>query len=175
MSQSIQFFATRKDLENLFGEVEQHLPLSFTLAGRHSSEIPTSFQSIEELPALGTASASSSVCCTSYLVSESDVSVVARKLTSAPFFAFDQLQNPNTLIFNTGGIWKNLFLLRGYIGTTSKSATSGMLMKLFKAKITKGFSNIRGNFVGPEAEQLLRQGFRLTSAEQSPVEFDLAL
>ena len=174
MTKSVQFFATKSDLEDLFGPIEKHTSLKFVQAGRFDSPSPLMFSSINDLPSLGIALASSSTNCRAYLVSESGVDAHARKLPSAPFFAFDQLENPRTVVCNPGGVWNDRVLITGSIGTASKEITSANLMRVFSTNIKKKFSNVRGVFVGSEAEKLWKNGYRLTDAEQSPSEFDLA-
>ncbi len=77
-------------------------------------------------------------------------------------------------MFNPGGLWKADILLRGSIGTASVDPDAMKLMRLFGSAFRKNFANVRGNRVGPEAEKFWKQGKRLTGAEQSPPEFDLA-
>ena len=174
MTKAIQFFATKSDLEGLFEAVEKSLPLIFVEAGRFDSPSPSIFHSIKELPSLGKASANSSTNCRLYLVGELNLEIHARRLSSAPRFAFDQLENPKTVICNPGGIWESRALIRGNIGTATKEAASMKLMRILDVNIKKNFANIRGIFVGSEAGKLWKQELRLTGAEQSPTEFDLA-
>jgi hypothetical protein len=174
MAKTIQFFATKSDLESLFQAVEKIVPLIFIEFGRFDSPSPSIFRSVKELPDLGRASANSSTNCRSYLIAESSLDIHTRRLSSAPFFAFDQLQNPKTVVCNPGGIWEDRVLIGGNVGTASKEAASANLMRIISANARKNFANIRGIFVGPEAEDLWKQGLRLTGAEQSPAEFDLA-
>jgi hypothetical protein len=174
MTKTIQFFVTKSDLEGLFTAIEKPMPLIFVQAGRFDSLSPSIFRSISELPGLGKASANSSTNCRSYLVGESNLEIHARRLSSAPFFAFDQLENPKTVVCNPGGIWEDRMLIRGNFGTASNEAASAKLMRILSANIKNNFANIRGIFVGSEAKNLWKQGFRLTGAEQSSVQFDLA-
>ena len=78
------------------------------------------------------------------------------------------------MLLSPGGLWKDQMLIRGGIGTASKAAASTKLMRIFSTSVKKNFASIRGIFVGAEAENLWRKGFRLTGAEQSPAEYDLA-
>ncbi len=98
----------------------------------------------------------------------------ARVLTSTPPFAFDQLVNPKTVTFMAAGLWKKNILLRGSLGTASRDSDSLALMQMFRPIFRKAFTNVKGMLVGPEAFELWRNGARLTGAEQSPPEFDLA-
>jgi hypothetical protein len=72
------------------------------------------------------------------------------------------------------GLWKKNILLRGSLGTASRDSDSLALMQMFRPIFRKAFTNVKGMLVGPEAFELWRNGARLTGAEQSPPEFDLA-
>jgi len=88
-------------------------------------------------------------------------------------FAIDQLDNPDTITFTPGGVWKEDILLHGGIGTASQSKTSEALMKRFRTIVKKAFVKVQAFYVGPQAFELLRRGKRLTISAQSPQEFDL--
>jgi len=59
--------------------------------------------------------------------------------------------------------------------TDSFSKPAKHLLQKFTYEVRKRFERIRGYYVGPEAHELLKEGKRLTIAEQSPREFDLVL
>jgi hypothetical protein len=48
-------------------------------------------------------------------------------------------------------------------------------MKRFRAAMKESFTRVRAFWVGPQAMELLRNGKRLTLAEQCPPEMDLKL
>jgi len=86
-----------------------------------------------------------------------------------------QLANPNSITFLPGGIFDNQeVLVCGHIGTASKSPDSLTLYKAFVKSVTKGFVKIGSYRVGPEAERLMDQGYRMvTIGIGSPREYDL--
>jgi hypothetical protein len=174
MSKSTQFFATGGDLHDLLGVIEGEMPLQFVQAGRFDAAQQPLFFKSSDIPDLGVASSESSVSCRRFLVSERGTIIKARELSSTPHFAFDQLVNPKTVTFNPGGLWNNHILLMGIVGTASDDPDALRLMKTFRAAFKKAFTTIRRIHVGTEAKGLLIQGKRLTAAEQSPIEFDLA-
>jgi hypothetical protein len=158
MTKTIQFFATKSDLEGLFTAIEKPMPLIFVQAGRFDSLSPSIFRSISELPGLGKASANSSTNCRSYLVGESNLEIHARRLSSAPFFAFDQLENPKTVVCNPGGIWEDRMLIRGNFGTASNEAASAKLMRILSANIKKQFRQYPRYFCGVRGKKSLETG-----------------
>lgn len=175
MSKSTHFFATARDLWDLLGIIEGKIQLQFIQAGRFGSAEQPVYLGPEDIPDLGIASSESSATCRRFLVSERGTTIKARQLSSAPHFAFDQLINPKTVTFNPGGLWKNDVLLMGAVGTASDDRDALRLMKTFGAAFERAFTTIRRVHIGAEAKSLLIEGKRLTAAEQSPIEFDLAL
>ncbi|SRR6266436_2912722 len=86
-----------------------------------------------------------------------------------------QLANPDSITFLPGGIFDNQqVLVCGHIGTASKSPDSVSLYKMFVKSVTKGFVKIGSYRVGPEAERLMDQSYRMvTIGIGSPREYDL--
>ena len=168
------FFATGPDLQILFKIVEGKGKLQFIQAGRFDTVQQPIILDAQDIPDLGIASANSSSLCRRFLVSERGLPIVARQLSSDPPFAFDQLENPKTVMFSPGGLWKDEILIKGSVGTSSADPDSSTLLSTFRAAFKSAFANTRGVYVGKEAADLLRQGKRLTGAEQSPAEYDLA-
>src|SRR5262249_1559815 len=107
---------------------------------------------------------------------EPAVPVVAReiRLTDGSIrFCVDQLSNPDSVTFISGGIWSDDIVLHGRVATASDTEASQQLMKRFAAVFRKKFSKIKAFWVGPRAMALLDAGRRLTISVQSPREFDL--
>lgn len=157
--------------------VEQGKPLKYVLMGSFTKPDLEIFWHGADIPDLGKASSESAGGCNWFLVSSSDLQIAVRPEKTAEgveFFPVDQLVNPDTVELNPGGIWKADILLEGRVATVSSSPASQELMKLFQKAIKKHFTKIRAFYVGPEAHSMLKAGKRLTIAEQSPREFDLA-
>ena len=91
-------------------------------------------------------------------------------------YSFDQLENPDTITFSAGGLWKDMLLYGRFATcTASFSPISKKLLQRYTYHVRKHFKYIGAYYVGQEAEEMLRQGKRLTLAEQTPKNFDLQL
>jgi hypothetical protein len=133
------------------------------------------FDTGAEIPNLGKASADSSVGCEAFLVCERETPIHLRTAgRNVERLCVDQLANPDSVVFNPGGIWNEDVVLEGLIGTAYESKISQALMKRFHNAINKIFTKVKGYYVGPKALTLLEEGKRLTSAVQSPPQGDLA-
>ncbi len=197
MSKICYFYSTKKDILGVTEQLESSDPIKYVRFGQTTKLPPESYSSAMQIPHLGIATHPSSVGCEKYLVcdpettirprplktlSESDVnrSIIPNKeplidLIGVERYALDQLFNPNTITFSSGGLWKDQFLLHGGIGTASQSEFSEELMKRFLSAIKKSFIKIKAFYVGPQALELLKNGTRLTISAQSPLEFDLKI
>jgi hypothetical protein len=176
MSRDLNFYATKADLLPLFALVGEGL--QYVRTGIYPSSVPETFSSGLLIPNLGIANNESAISCDNFLVSDENIRIVPRSIS--PFngldqFAFDQLNNPNTITFSPGGIWDNDILLHGRISTMSEDKSAVRIMKLFSSAIRKLSTKIKAFYVGPEALEMLRQGKRLTIAAQSPSTFDLKI
>ena len=90
-------------------------------------------------------------------------------------YEVSQQANPDSITFLPGGIFENQrVLVCGHIGTASKSSESLGLYKPFTKSVTKDFARIGNYRVGPEAERLMDQGYRMvTIGIGSSREYDL--
>ena len=73
-----------------------------------------------------------------------------------------------------GGGFEGRAVIAGQIGTGMINPISMELMNLFTREIRKQFKRIKSFFVGPEAEQLLDAGYRLTHGVGTARECDLS-
>lgn len=90
-------------------------------------------------------------------------------------YDLSQQSNPDSITFLPGGIFEGQkVLVCGHIGTVSSSPDSLSLFRAFVTSVTKGFVEIGSYRVGPEAGQLMDQGYRMvTIGIGSPREYDL--
>lgn len=191
MSKILYFYATKSDVLAVTSEIESKHPIKYVHFGHTTCLRPETFTTAEQIPHLGIASHPSAVAGDKFLVCDAAKKIQGRQLKTLteadaaksdfdlkPLigktrYAIDQLGNPDTISFAAGGTWKDGTLLHGSIGTASKSKRSLSLMREFELEIKKQFVRVKAFYVGPEALQLLKNGKRLTAAQQSPPEYDL--
>ena len=88
-------------------------------------------------------------------------------------YAVDPLENQTSICFQFGGIYQNGILVGGSCGTSFLSDFSLEIYKNFSTKLKKNFKRIEIFYVGKEAEEKLKEGWRLVTDENSPKEYDL--
>lgn len=179
-----QFFALREDMLPVLAKIESKGPLRYALADRFLEPHYPTYSSGTEISNLGIASDASAVGCDRYLVYEPSITLLLRAVTETDrdnrpvrtSYRLDQLHNPDTIVFQPGGVWKSDILLHGSVSTVPWANDAAKKIRArFQYAIRKHFTNIRGYYVAPAAMEMLKAGKRLTIAVQSPRDFDLVL
>ncbi len=169
------FYATAKDLALVLSTLESQKELEYTQTGQFETNKPRTYGSYTKIPNFGVASHPTAIANPSYLVSLRGTPIRARRIiqnTGKHRFAFDQQLNEDTVALWPGGRYGSDIILDGMIGTISDTAASISLYKSMLKALREHFDRVEEFFVGPEALQLGKAGFRLTAAASSPSEFD---
>lgn len=165
----INFYALQADITCVLAYVETKLKLKYLLAGR-CSQLPEP-RNWRQLETLGRATSKNAISSATFLVAKEETQIVPRQIGDQ--FVFDQLLNPDTVIFTPSGLWDDSTILSGRVATASTTRNARTLMSLFHSGFQKNFQKVRAYFVGPEALRCSKSGMRLTSSVQSPPEYDL--
>lgn len=118
------------------------------------------------------------IACPTYLVMMEGADVQVREVSlqnGGIRYAVDQLINPDSITFSHGGFFSHEILLHGSVGDPGNSATPQKLFNVFSSALAKEFIRVKAFWVGPQANELLCKGCRLTIGANSPKEYDLAL
>lgn len=172
----ILFFALREDILQVLESVESFSSLRYIRAGQLSEPHAESFALGGEIPNLGKATAESAINSESFLIVEQGALIKYRSIRAAngdERFCVDQLVNPDSITFTSGGIWMPDIVLHGRVATISESEMSKVLMKRFNSAFRKSFSKTKAFWVGEKARAMLDSGARLTISAQSSRDFDL--
>lgn len=173
------FYATADDLLPVFERVELKHRLVYTLCGLFTSSEFQSYASGTALPSLREPAAHpNAIAGAQYLVTPADQSVGIREVSQKAGgirYAIDQLVNPDSITIQPGGIFLPEVLLHGRVATVSSTSFATQVQRAFSSAIAKFFQHIRAFYVGPQAHELWRSGYRLTQSAQSPREYDLAV
>lgn len=173
---NIYFFALKKDILFVLDFVENSHHIKYILTGKFFDLTQQTFLRGSDIPNLGLANNDSSINCETYLVLDEEVLVnprVINQIDGSQRSTIDQLLNPDSVTFTAAGIFGEEVVLQGRIATASDSKRSQELMKLFSVAFRKNFKKVKAYWIGPDAQLVLDSGKRLTSAVQSPSDFDL--
>jgi hypothetical protein len=191
------FFATKDDLLPGLNAIESGNMLKYVLDRRYESRDVPCYNSAVDVPDFGLVHGRRSPC---YLTMPRWNSVRLRRIVTVPrgmrrdwryqvamclamvgislprgevWYAVSNGWNPSSIVFAPGGLFEERTLLSGEISTILMNKASVQLFLLFRTEILRGFSKIKSFYVGPEAQELLRKGFRLTIDAQASRTLDL--
>ena len=183
-------FATRADLEPNLRLIESQMRLKYVALHQyttgsdgkpfivpHKSPEFEEFESLLEIPTLGTNQTGDHVTGQDYLIGNADAevrveSVIQRK--GGIHYFVNGFVNPPLISFSPGGRYQDSFLICGHIGTVAEHPESIALYKAFTKTLTRGFKKIGNYKVGPDAQRLMKEGIRMiTMGVDSPPEYDL--
>lgn len=187
-SKSVHFFATKRDLELLLAAVESQRSLKYTQAGMFDVPGKNEFASGSQIPGLGLARSGDSNGEPFWLVTDAHAHVTVETVPQrrgGTRYGIDPGLNPESVVIWPGGEFagrakwpggefEGRAVIAGQIGTAMMNPISMELMNLFTREVRRHFNRIKSFFVGPEAEQLLDAGYRLTTSVKSPKEIDLS-
>ena len=176
-SKSIHFFATKRDLEAILALVESQRHIKYTEAGMFDTPETTTFASGVQIPNLGLAPSGDHNLEPFWLITDANVKVemeVVPQRRGGTRYGIDPGLNPESVVIWPGGVFKDSCVIAGQIGTSMINPTSMELLNLFARAIRRQFKRIKSFFVGPEAEQLLDAGYRLTHGVKTARECDLS-
>ena len=176
-SKSIHFFATERDLKAVLAAVESQRRIKYTEAGMFDTAETTTFASGLQIPNLGLAPSGDHNLEPFWLITDGGANVEVKGVPQRRGgirYGIDPGLNPESVVIWPGGVFKDSCVIAGQIGTAMMNPTSMELLNLFKREIRRQFKRIKSFFVGPEAEQLLDSGYRLTHGVRTAKECDLS-
>jgi|SRR5215813_6016786 len=177
-TKQIHFYAVKEDLLPVLETLESHGTVKYVLTGQFPEpSLVLVFDYGKDIPNLGRATSETGNSSETFLVCKPELQIIpeSARVSGQQRFFINQLYNPDTVTFTPAGMWNKEIVLAGRVGTVSDSQESQSLMKRFHSAIRRRFVKIKAYWVGHGALELLRNGKRLTIAEQSPREFDFTV
>lgn len=177
-SKQILFFATATDIEAIIKSIEASYAIKYYEMGLFDLKNDKEYNSISEIPNFG---------CPKVGDWNKDLRLMAipkkmlLNIRDVPQkiggikYAIDPLENHTSLCFQFGGTYKDGVLLGGNCFTTNPNDFALQVFKDFSSQVRKKFKKIGAFYVGKEAEEKLKLGWRLVTNEKSPKEYDLEI
>ncbi|UZT99169.1 hypothetical protein ODZ84_06250 [Chryseobacterium fluminis] len=174
------FFAVFEDLERILRDFETNFDIKYYYDSPFLLEeknVPA-YNSIFETANVGIALSGNWNKIDRYLVMKKNTLLNIREipqLKGGVKFTFDQKNNPLSIEIKFGGVYSENVIVAGRVATISKENDSQEMYKFFSSKIKKIFKKIGMFYVGPKAEERLREGWRLVQDVNRSTEYDLTL
>lgn len=173
----INVFATRADWQKVLSRIEEQLAMYYVRGGSQSGP-PWRVETHEKIEDFGFANSGNVNTEVVYLCfcKDTDIKIRSVEQRSGTRMDFiDQQTNPDTIAIKAGGKFGSNVIVAGQIGTISDSDWSLRAYSEFKKEVCKKFMKLKSYYVGDEAHDLLRDGWRLTANIRAPREYDLSL
>jgi hypothetical protein len=177
-SKQILFFSTQDDITPLIKEIELSFSIDYVEMGLFDNNKMTMYRSALDILNLGITVHGDWNRDLRLMIIPKGANVQIRPVVQRKGgikFAIDPLENQETICIQFGGIYQNRTLIAGKCGTVYFSDFALNIFKKVSALIKKDFIRIGNFYVGPAALNKLKAGWRLTTDEQFPKEYDLQL
>jgi hypothetical protein len=178
-SKQIMYFTVLADMEPILKKVESAVGISYFKTGMFDDQDIPHYSSIFDAPNIGFTLSGDWNRIDDYLVMPKGTLLDIQEYPQRKGgirYAVDQSANKRSIVLKLGGIYKGEenILVAGRIGTISETEFSLEMFKLFSSLVRKEFKRIGTFYVGKNAEEKLRSGWRLVTNDKSPKEYDLA-
>ena len=150
----------------------------YVLTGMFENATITTFRSASVIPGFGTAPTGDTIHEPAYLVATGDSQVrpeAVPQRRGGIRYAVDGNSIPEAIIFRPCGAFSDKCIIRGEVSFNAGNSASSSLYRIFLRTVTKGFHQVHGNLVGPEAYAICKSNGRLTRGIKVPSEYDLQL
>ena len=170
------FFTVLEDIEPILKDIEMNHGLHYYNYILSDNKNIPQYASIFEAPNLGFTEFGEWLRNDSYFVTTKDVKINIREVPQrrgGMKYIFDHIPVKKSIHLEIGGTFlgKENIIVAGRVSTIFDDETSLQLYKLFSSKIKKNFKYIDHFYVGKNAEEKLKSGWRLTTGLRE--EYDL--
>jgi len=170
------FFATYNDMKNVLEQFEREENVLYVLAGLFDIETPQVFETYRVLNSLSISVDGDATHVPGYLIVSDIKKIAIREVpqrSGGSKFGIDQAKIPDSLYFQSGGVFSNEIVVPGRIGVTYQTPISRRLYGTFAKLIVKNFIKVKSYYVGSEVYDLWKNGMRLGLSLKASPEIDL--
>jgi hypothetical protein len=177
-SSQTNFFATYNDISNVLEQFErgERNGILYVLSGLFDVDMAPVFETYKKLNSLSVSVDGDPYHVPSYLIVGDQKQIVSREVPQkrgGTKFAIDQILIPDSLYFQSGGVFGDKIIVPGRIGIAHQTPISRRLYGTFAKLVRKDFIKVKSYYVGPEAYALWKKGMRLGLSLKASPEIDL--
>jgi hypothetical protein len=172
------FFATYNDISSVLEQFErgEREGILYVLSGLFNVETPQILETYRALNSLSVSVDGDPNHVSGYLIVSDPKQIVVTEVPQkkgGSKFGIDQAGIPDSLYFQSGGVFGNEIIVPGRIGIVYQTPISRRLYGTFAKLITRNFIKVKSYYVGPEAYALWKNGMRLGLSIKASPEIDL--
>lgn len=176
----LMFFSTREDLIPILSYIESIFDIKYVITGLFEYNTPVIYRSYEKIIDLGyTNTPFYGSSQNRFMVMEKSNNVIIRDIPQRKggiLYAVDPMKNPQSIELTLGGIYtkEENILVMSRTGYVNENPFSESIYKELSKKIKKSFKKYDFmEWVGPDAEQKLKGGWRLVQDAKRSEDYDL--
>jgi hypothetical protein len=167
------FFAVYRDIQPIMKKIEDAFEVQYYKAGLFDNPNISHYTSYQDFPDMGFTSFGDWNWIDRYLVIPKNLSLNIREVpqrSGGLKYAVDPQVNEKSVELKIGGIYRShdSMIIAGRIATGYENEFSTTLVKTFSSHLKKEFRYIDKFYVGKEAFEKLKQGWRLVTIEGLP-------
>jgi hypothetical protein len=174
----MNFYATHDDIVGVLEQFEAQNPVRYVTTGLFDIDTPQIYETYRAINSLSVSIDGDANLVPGYLIVRNSNQIVMEKVpqrNGGTKFAVDQLIIPDSLYFQSGGVFSDKMIVPGKIGIAHQTPTSKGLYGAFAKLLTRDFSKVKSYYVGREAYALWQNGMRLGFSLKASAEIDLKL
>jgi hypothetical protein len=165
MQTSYDFYASTGDLLDLLRAVEENIPVKYALAGAFKEATPPVYELAEAIPDIGIARRGCRLFDRQFLIVRRETALRVQPIAQQRggcLFYVDGSGNPEGILLAPGGLFGKTCLVCGCVGMNNLHPAALRVFQTFARLLRKRFTRVKDAYVGPQALDMLKQGFRLT-------------
>lgn len=180
-SKQMTFFATKKDVLLIMERIENRFEIEYVVAGMFDSGTVTKYFTLKGVSDIGFTNFGSWISLDNrFIIVAKNTQINVREVPQrkgGTKFAIDLMHNPFAVELSTGGVYrrKHNILVAGRLAIMNDDGFSNQVYQAAFTEIKNSFRKINTCYVGGEAEEKLKEGWRLVTNEKSSKEYDLIL
>jgi hypothetical protein len=175
-AKQMNFFATYDDMGKVLEQFEAEEHVVYVLTGLFDIDTPQVLERYRSINSLSISVDGDANRVPGYLIVSKANQISIREVpqkTGGSKFAVDQSQVPDSLYFQSGGVYADKIIVPGKIGILHQTAVSRRLYRAFTRIMAKNFRKVKSYYVGQEAYALWQNGMRLGLSLKASSEIDL--
>lgn len=150
----MNFYATYDDIVGVLEQFEAQNPVLYVRTGLFDIDTPQIYETYRAINSLSVSIDGDANLVPGYLIVRNPNQIVMEKVpqkNGGTKFAIDQLGIPDSLYFQSGGVFSDKMIVPGKIGIAHPTPMSRGLYGAFAKFLTKDFRKVKSYYVGREA------------------------
>jgi len=175
-AKQMNFYATYGDIGEVLAQFEAEEQVMYVKTGLFDISTSQIFKTYKAINSLSVSIDGDVNRVPAYLIVGKATQIAIRKVPQkigGNKFAVDQALIPDSLYFQSGGVFSDEIIVPGKVGIAYRTAISRRLFGAFAKLMVRNFRKVKSYYVGREAYALWQNGMRLGLSLKASSDIDL--